>query len=116
MSEQQTVPGAVRVRHAAEKASALCADKKAPLTRERLAAELGVCSAQLEEWARREDETGAAVRAALQQCLAEVLEYCLRPDVRHEQLAALYLKSAGGFAPASPGRGEPVQFTGEEEL
>ncbi|MBR7092576.1 MAG: hypothetical protein IKI50_05255 [Clostridia bacterium] len=107
------MPGEAAVRRALAAAQLLCDGKCVPLTRDRLAAQLGVTGAQLEKWAGAASPAAAALRQALQECQAQVLEYCLRTDVRHEQLGMLYLRS-GGYGDDK--KAEAVEFTGEDRL
>lgn len=101
-----------RLRRAMQNAQALCEQKGVPLTRHRLAAALGVSLEQLQGWAGdAANPCAAQLRGALQEGDAQLLEYCLRTDVRHEQLAVQYLKSA-----VQVGGDEVPQFIGEDKL
>ena len=105
-------PTPSRLRRAMQSAQAICDGKGVPLTRQRLAAQLGVSLDQLQRWACDPTLQGAAeLRAALQEGDAQLLEYCLRPDVRHEQLGVQYLKAVNDSRSA-----EPPLFAGEELL
>lgn len=106
----EKTPCMATVKKALDSAKQKCAEKGIPLTRHRIAAQLGISSRMLERRAAREDKTAALLRAAIQECEAQVLEYCLRTDVRHEQLALLYLKSG------QTGEDSGVTFAGEDQL
>lgn len=109
------IPNREQIRQAVAFAKAFAEEKGIPLTRDRMAAQLGVSAAQLERWAKGLDgisTLGAELLTeALQESCAQVLEYCLRTDVRHEQLALQYLKNGDrGEASSLP------RFVGEEAL
>ena len=108
--KQELTPS--RLRRAMQSAQALCEQKGVPLTRHRLAAALGVSLEQLLAWAGDATHPCAdRLRGALQEGDAQLLEYCLRPDVRHEQLGVQYLKTA-----AQVGSDDTPQFIGEDKL
>ena len=106
----EKMPCVATVKKALTEAAQLCRDKGVPMTRHRVAAQLGVSVRVMERWAAQDNGAAALLRAAIQEGEAQVLEYCLRTDVRHEQLALQYLKGT------QSGESAGVVFAGEEQL
>lgn len=112
-----------RISRAADKAK----EQKAPLTVERMAAELGIDVHTFRAYLSPDyvppTKHAARVRQALRDASAEatasVLEHALGRG-SGQNMHLLYLKQYGGFGPSEDGEeadpGDPVVFLGEDEL
>lgn len=107
-----------RVRAAVRRAREYAQEKKAPLTAERLAAELHI---DMEEYRRlvaaqppAGGEGAALLRAADAQATASVVEHAMSRGTG-VNMHLLYLKNHAGYA-ESGGEGQAVRFTGEEDI